>query len=986
MQTVRLQTPPADYASICAITENNRAYPFPGLGSTFPKEEERFPNYTFRDLKPLDLARELALQVARINYHATKIVPALESLGRINEHFVQRNTTDAEIAIRAHRDAHGLSLVLIKKDLLLSLEKQSLPGLALRCKAMTNDYQRTGWSLLCHYVYDMMDPTYNAGRASRVWLQACRKRMDIGEWYCRVVEDDVLLVSPTDTIFSAAILRFSALSLLDLVLLIWRKRAACPEHAQLQTACRGLDRSILAVLADKFSTLEIEIPDAYAPSDKSPSDIDVFRLTFFFDEISAVTAWRSHINRLRFAELIARPGQDDVSKELDDATTAIAIAPGVCAEKVLGLSAWEKSFLCPGAEIADQKFLTATLVAETLRKIANGTRTDAASITHLLVSTEDIQFFVSLDLLNRLLKCEPAISSPPLYFVLLEMIYRQERTADNELERRIAFMKLFRGVSGTKMVEILDEIVAIDYETAILLAKTCTRTFLERLYLMMTSVKEVLETRLRICAWLENHAKEDAVSLKEEIDALERELANLDARSDLDSTRVHVDEESLREWFKATQLINVARYIQTVVAEGPVTDFGSLIDYYNKEKEPKNENFVADTKVGSESLLIAIFDSTLSAFVADRTFGLDAYLSRRIRHGTLSGHVITPVARALKRLSEHSHLHDQVHDSKHVSDIDARFEEWRKYLVNDLDYIRKDIIQIKTLAHPKGLILANWQTVSNIAHFDAMIARVRSRVIESAGIYDVFPDIYSLCWDCLESDLAQLRLYMMREFYPAAIDRLTNIFDHLPYDARPIARPYVQIVQDTLRDRVQQVCGWFIRPVFRRDRYSLKMLTLSTLSIVRELDDRHAFTEEVTISDGISLNRGSFDVFGDMLFVLIHNAARHGKVDGRIKISATESKSAVNMVVVDVTSEVTDFEKYREAILRIQSALQMSEEQAIARAAVEEGFSGLRKLGGIIRRVRSPDVQLRLIGSGEKLQITFRLTLPAEITVTRDRS
>ena len=87
---------------------------------------------------------------------------------------------------------------------------------------------------------------------------------------------------------------------------------------------------------------------------------------------------------------------------------------------------------------------------------------------------------------------------------------------------------------------------------------------------------------------------------------------------------------------------------------------------------------------------------------------------------------------------------------------------------------------------------------------------------------------------------------------------------------------------------------------------------------------------------------------------------------------------------LEVSSEISTVEDYRQATLRIQSALQVSGERAIAEAAVNEGSSGLRKLVGQLVRVRSPNVELVLIKSEQKLQITFRLRLPAEITFTRE--
>jgi hypothetical protein len=78
MQAVRQEVPSTDYALMCTVTEDNSAYPFPGLGNTFPRDAKLVPNYRFQHLRPLDLTRESALQVARINYQAQNVADALK--------------------------------------------------------------------------------------------------------------------------------------------------------------------------------------------------------------------------------------------------------------------------------------------------------------------------------------------------------------------------------------------------------------------------------------------------------------------------------------------------------------------------------------------------------------------------------------------------------------------------------------------------------------------------------------------------------------------------------------------------------------------------------------------------------------------------------------------------------------------------------------------------------------------------------------------
>ncbi|WP_194406204.1 hypothetical protein [Bradyrhizobium sp. CCBAU 53351] len=982
IQAVRQEAGKNDYSAILSIVEDNRAYPFPGLGNTFPTEESKTPNPQFGHLRPLKLANELGLQVARLNHHASRVKPALESLAAINDHLIAGRLMEVEAALAAHKKSHGLSLIVLKKDLLAALERSGLPGLSRRYKVLTAHAQSTAWALLAHYVYDLIDPTYNPTRAVQRWLRLAERRVAEHPWFARILQDEVLTRIEGAPAMSCSLLRYSATSLLDLAILVWRKRNIHSREQAVQDAYSNLASPLKSILEDRFTAQPIQVSRMYSRKARLP-DVEIYRTSFFFDDIASVVQWRSEFHGLIFAERYegVPVNIDSNGRRLSDAADQIAADPTRMNRIIEGLADWENGFLGDNPDVERRSFLLAVVVAESVRRLSRNPQGDPSEIAELLADTDDIQFFTSSGTLKQLRDSDLACNSLLLTFVLWELIYRRDRTQDNELDRRLAFMRLFAG--NSPLVEVLGQIAVANPSAATLLAKTCSRTFLERLFMMMSSVKDVLEARLSICRWLIDRKDPSSDNLQEESEALVRELANLEARSDLDSTRVHVDEESIREWFETLHATSVTRYKQTALAEGPVTSFGSLLTFFSTV-EKAVDDFTAETQIGSEFLLVAIVDATLKAFVSDRTFGLDAYLSRRIRHGTLNGHVMTPITRVLGQLTDHVKLHGRAHDSSDHSGALVFAQEFREFLSSELDHARKDVIQIRSPEHPQGLIQAQWRTAGNIQHLDAMIARVRGRVIETGGSYDIFPDIYSFCWDCLESDLAQLRLYMLREFAPAATRKLSELYEHLSSADRALVFPYLHECRDTLEARVQEVCGWFIRPVFRRDRYNLKMLISTTLSIVRELDYEYAFTEDVVVSDDISLNRGSFDVFGDALFVLLGNAARHGKRDGNIHVDAQILPGKKNVVKLDITSEVDSRERYLDARARIDTAL-TNDYQAIAQAAVQEGFSGLMKLAGVMRRVRSPDVQLQVTGDEESLKINFSLILPSEITVTRMR-
>jgi hypothetical protein len=429
MQTVRWETLPSDYTAACVVAESNPAYPFPGLGNTFPDDETTVPNSRFRNLKPLDLRRELMWQSARLNYHASRIVPALESLARINGYLVAKKFEEAENAIEVHKKAYGLSLVLLKKEMLVVLERQGLPGLFRRYKTRTDKYQNTAWALLCHYVYDFTDPTFDPSRAMRQWRALSANRLEKSEWYARLLEDDIYSRSATDATLSSALLRFGAVSLLDLAISLWQRRAAHPGHPLVQGAFRQLDGAIQNVLVQGFSELQIDVAKGHIFPDRPPSDLEIYRTSFFYSDIAAVTAWRCQVSSLLFSSTFHMPSleHDPAFRRLTEAAAAIAAAPRGYRKIVEDLRDWQISFLREGFTFSDQRFLTAAIVAESLRKLSQAAGDDAVAVAHLLASTEDIHLYTEGLVLKELLATEVCRDSPLLRFVVREMIYRRER-------------------------------------------------------------------------------------------------------------------------------------------------------------------------------------------------------------------------------------------------------------------------------------------------------------------------------------------------------------------------------------------------------------------------------------------------------------------------------------------------------------------------------------------------------------------------------
>ena len=990
-QQIRTSTGVESLSSLCQLMESSKFYRFPGLGNTFPFDFRQIPDPALRNLEPLSLARELRIQIARLTHHHVTLSNALVSLADINTAITESRWTDAASLLSLHSERFGLSFVAAKKELLVALHQDSLSGFSRRYKALTTNAERYAWGLQCRALYDLTDPAFHPGEAARRWLRILNSRLPDADWYAYAIISDILTAFNSKSQLANAVLRIGSVSLLDLMLLIWKTIHIHSQWPEVSGSQHYIHQDLIDILNTRFNFNAISIPPRYDLTGTASSDAEVYRLSFLFSEVAQVALWRARTNVLLFpTELNSFRSTSTETSPLKDAVIAVGEVEGL-AKSRQALQIWLATFLKPGIKIAEPGFTSALAIAEYLRSLSADDRIQVTSLIDMISLSHSLHLYLDQKSLSALLEIDAVRSNALLDFILRELIYRRTRGPDAELDRRAAFMAMFPDGEPNDIISFLSSVSEWSPRASELIARLCTRTFLERLYLLMSSVKDVLETRINICRWLLDHNTDAEEALIEERAALERELANLDARSDLDSTRIHVDEESLREWFVATQHASAARYVQTVLAEGVASNHGTFLAFYNKLREQtttkENEtDFFADTQIGSEFIFLEIFEAMLEVFLTDRTFGLDSYLSRRIRHGTLIGFLMTPISRIINRVEALAATKNGRSDQTDIEAVLQFLRNWQHIVAAGLEHARREIIQVRSLRHPLGLIEATWRTTSNVTHLDAMMYQARKRVIELRGDYDVFVDLYSLCWDMLERDLSRLRLYMLQDFYRNAMDKATEAETSLSLEQRYLLAPYMKDASAAFLSRVMEVCGWFIRPVFRRNSYGLRTLVYSTLSIVRELDASYLFQELVDVDESVSVNRGGFEVIGDVLFVLVANAAKHGKRGGSVKVSAIRDGLLTTMIELRVSSEVEDAEALSVARSRITEAVRPVGTTLLEDAAVGEGFSGLRKIIGLVKRIRSSEVRFYWSSEEEKLTITFVLRVPAAISFGRERT
>lgn len=370
-----------------------------------------------------------------------------------------------------------------------------LSGLSNRYKLLTTGFPKTAWTIICHFLYDFLDPTISIDRVYRAWTATCSMRMETSDWYAAPIQADISLQPSSDEFASLVLLRTSAFSLLDLLLFMWKTAAVYVSTDDFQEAILTINDTIRAILSTSFDTTRFAVSPIYNDLSGSTPDAAIYRTAAFYDEYKNIANWRAALNRIIFPGTSRRPSLTSDQHALVSASQCIAATPAACDLQVVALRALETSVTTSQFSLGRQDLLRAALVGESLQYVNLDNEPALSPLINLLSTTENVHHFIPQNIAATMIVQCRARRLHLLIFILCELAYRRSRTEDNELERRLSFMEAYRSSEANTLPAFFDRIAVDSPAAAILLAQTCTRSFLERLYLVMTSIKDVLQAR-----------------------------------------------------------------------------------------------------------------------------------------------------------------------------------------------------------------------------------------------------------------------------------------------------------------------------------------------------------------------------------------------------------------------------------------------------------------------------------------------------------
>lgn len=279
------------------------------------------------------------------------------------------------------------------------------------------------------------------------------------------------------------------------------------------------------------------------------------------------------------------------------------------------------------------------------------------------------------------------------------------------------------------------------------------------------SSKDLSEERRRVLSNLIKIDPENSEDYHQEILTITSELKVKSGIEFLDGSRIHVDEEALKNLIIDEYQSSFIRYKNLVEAGiGVSEDFDEVIDAFLESKDNTKIQSILDTPSNeADNLLLEIIDDMKNLFLHHPKFGLDGFLSLRIRHNSIVGFVRAAPEKCHLVTNQPSKDEDYKLNEfwmsktpeRYHSDINRVLRQFTDNLDTYLEDIKSEYIQIESSKYPEGLLKLKIEK-STLVFFRLLV--------QNYNLEEFVVSCLNSFWDILDPSLENIRKKFQNEF------------------------------------------------------------------------------------------------------------------------------------------------------------------------------------------------------------------------------
>ena len=481
--------------------------------------------------------------------------------------------------------------------------------------------------------------------------------------------------------------------------------------------------------------------------------------------------------------------------------------------------------------------------------------------------------------------------------------------------------------------------------------------------LRFKSVLQVMEERSAICSNLYDYYQDKRIN--DEISSICRDIKIMELNNQVDESKIYVDVGSIREREseKAKELYdmfesatNQVAYHDIVLGEVLVrlknSGLAATIAELDEEGHLKEYGGNYEIVNYRQDVLTQIFLAIRKDFLFNSKYGLDNYLSTRIRHGTLVNQLRNHFEERnlVTNTINHNYAHNEywvgnqfrLHDNRSLQCLQL-FETFSRGIDNIISEIKDSFIQVKTEDYKEkdqGCFDFDKQ------YFESDIDRLL--VDKSMNSFDVcFDLIVEYLWQRTE-----ICLNTMREKLTAAQTEMLNLLHTLQRDVVSVVgtgstgvtafNDAISYCQNGIQNDFQIVTKWFKRSNYVDFDFTIGQVIETSIGFIRR-NNNNMLRTLVSDKSTTTLQGRYFGTLYDIFHDMLNNALDYEKeshINEECCIDVSEEDGYLHILVANLILE-KDVDSLKTKVDKINSEL---EAMLYTGKSRDEGNSGCSKI------------------------------------------
>lgn len=516
----------------------------------------------------------------------------------------------------------------------------------------------------------------------------------------------------------------------------------------------------------------------------------------------------------------------------------------------------------------------------------------------------------------------------------------------------------------------------------------CTSQFIDQLK-CLKGTRAVMAERQSICAILRQIDRGNSSKYETEITLLTHQQVLEDGQWVVNRTRIHVDASSLARWADKNLSEGFSRYkeIRKIDSEMKLPVAMDLV-LRNIMSGKIPDGMGGTSHSESDIVLIELISKISEEFLSNSSFGLDYYLSKRIRHQSFVGLIRGPVENH-KLITTRESISSQYKSNtywleklNHTSrlaapELDAALSNFSSRFDNNLIVAKNSRFQIRSAEYPQGLIF--------IELLPQHIYLIKAVCDSDTSVTDFTNTVIAVLWAALEPSLEKARRYIRDEL---KIEML-QAFESLKADVRKKLISDDILLSELLRvagecsalvqRELDEAAEWFVKAGNTKDiqnAFSLsQLLDISLETVLRCLGSFTPKISKVVVDDDIRVFTDTLVFVHDVLFVALDNAKEYSNLrQPNIKISLNvDSNNETLQISVIAECKAENKDETEKKLTEIRSLISV---RNFERRTKKEGGSGLLKLAAEALQNPKGSIEFGFNDSGHfNLTVTYSLIL-----------